>query len=163
MDLAPHCLDLLRYLCGLVIEVSGMVDSLASDSPVEDTATLLLRLANGAQAVVTTHWSTANFEPDRLNAIELFGTKGTIIAAPINAKDSTGTVRLITADGVKNLSVSPASPRPHVALLETFGKALVTGEPIPVTGEEGLMDLAVIQAAYQSASRGGIVLKGTFQ
>ena len=60
LDLAPHCLDLLLYLCGPVLEVSAMTDVLASDSPVEDTATILLRLANGVQAVVTTHWSTAN-------------------------------------------------------------------------------------------------------
>lgn len=160
MDLAPHCVDLLRYLCGPVIGVSAMVDTLASRAAVEDTATLLLRLENGAQAVITTHWSTANYDPERLNRIEIYGTQGTILAAPIQAKDSAGSLRLITAGGTQDYPVAPGGPRPHVALLDAFGLALNSGQPAPVPGEEGLAGLAVILAAYQSAQRGTAVRLG---
>ena len=153
-DLAPHCLDLLLYLCGPVLEVSAMTDVLASDSPVEDTATLLLRLANGAQAVVTTHWSTANFDGDAFSRIELYGTKGSIMSAPLHAKDSAGFIRLATSNGIEDNLVPPTDPRPHVALLEAFEGALATGAKMPVSGEEGLAGLEVIHAAYQSARSG---------
>ncbi len=160
MDLAPHCVDLLRYLCGPVTEVSAMVDTLASISAVEDTATLLLRLENGAQAVITTHWSAANHDPEHLNCIEIDGTQGTILAAPIQAKDSAGSLRLITAEGSQDFPVAPGGPRPHVVLLEALGLALNSGQPAPVPGQEGLAGLAVIQAAYRSARQGTIVRLG---
>lgn len=154
MDLGVHCIDLVRYLCGPVVEVAAMVDTLAADSAVEDTATLLLKLASGAHAVVTAHWSTANFEPNQANALEIFGTHGTIQSAPIQAKDSAGSLRLITATGVQDFSVGAAGQRPHVALLEDFAAALARGAPAPISGEEGLAGLAVVAAAYQSARTG---------
>jgi predicted dehydrogenase len=160
MDLAPHCVDLLRYLCGPVTEVRAMVDTLASRSAVEDTATLLLRLENGAQAVVTTHWSTANHDPEHLNSIEIYGTHGTILAAPIQAKDSSGSLRLITVEGIQDFPVARGGPRPHVALLEAFGQALKSSQPVPVPGQEGLAGLAVIEAAYRSAREGRAVRLG---
>lgn len=152
MDLAPHCIDLLRYLCGAVVEVSALVDTLAQKAAVEDTATLLLRLANGIQAVVTSHWSTANHDPEHFNRLEIYGTEGTIMAAPIHSKDSTGTLQVITAEGIQ--TAQPAGPRPHVALLQAFGDAVVGGQPVPIPGEEGVAGLAVVEAAYRSARTG---------
>lgn len=147
MDLAPHCLDLVRYLCGTVVKVQALVETLASGSPVEDTATLLLRLENGAQAVVTTHWSTANYAPERFNGLEIHGTGGSILAAPISAKDSSGTLRVLTAAGEQVLDVPPGGPRPHVALLRDFAAALAQGGLMPIPGEDGLADMQIIEAA----------------
>ncbi len=154
MDLATHCIDLLRYLCGPVESVSALADALVDESPVEDTATLLLRLANGAQAVVTTHWSTANHDPERFNQLEIHGTEGAIVAAPIQAKDSAGALQVMTADGIQDYAVEPGGPRPHVALLAAFADAVVGDQPIPIPGEEGLAGLAVVEAAYESAQAG---------
>lgn len=154
MDLGVHCIDLLRYLCGEVTEVMAMIDTLAAESPVEDTATLLLKLDNGAQAVITSHWSTANFEPQQANGLEICGTLGTIQAAPIQAKDSSGTLRLLTEAGVQDFDVAPGGPRPHVALLEDFARSIAAGAPSPIPGEEGLAGLQVIEAAHRSAATG---------
>ena len=158
MDLGIHAIDLLRYLCGescgAVTTVTALVDTLGADSPVEDTATLLLQLANGAQAIVTSHWSTANFDPQQSNGLAIYGTLGTIYAAPIAAKDSSGTLQLLTATGVIDFSVAPGGVRPHVALLEDFGQAIVTGDSSPVGGEEGVIGLQIVEAAYQSAKTG---------
>ena len=158
MDLGIHCIDLLRFLCGEVTEVMAMIDTLADRSAVEDTATLLLKLANGAQAVITSHWSTANFDPQQSNVLEISGTLGTIQSAPISAKDSSGSLKLITAAGVRDLSVAPGGVRPHVALLEDFGRAIGSGNPSPIlspiSGEEGLIGLQIVEAAYQAARRG---------
>lgn len=154
MDLGIHCIDLLRFLCGPAESVSALVETLVDSSPVADTATLLLRLASGAQAVVTSHWTTANHEPERANGLEICGTKGSIIAAPISAKDSAGTLRVLTENGMQDYSVEPGGPRPHVALLGAFGDAVAGKSPNPIPGEEGLAGLAVVEAAYESARRG---------
>ncbi|MCE7988012.1 MAG: gfo/Idh/MocA family oxidoreductase [Caldilinea sp. CFX5] len=157
MDLGVHCIDLLRYLCGEVTAVTALVDTLAAPSPVEDTATLLLKLANGAQGVITSHWSTTSFEPQQSNGLEINGTLGTIQAAPLSAKDSSGTLRLVTAAGVQDFSVAPGGVRPHVALLMDFANALNNNVPAPIPGEEGLAGLRVIEAAYQSAQSGRLM------
>lgn len=153
MDLGIHCLDLVRYLGGPILEVCALIDTLIAPSPVEDTATLLLKLANGAQAVVTSHWSVANFEPNQA-MLEISGTHGSIQAAPIQAKDSAGILRLLTADGVQDFSVAPGGQRPHVALIEDFARAVTNNTPVPIAGEAGLAGLAVIEAAYESARTG---------
>ena len=158
MDLGIHCVDLLRYLCGEVTEVMAMVETLATDSPVEDTATLLLKLDNGCQAVITSHWSAATFEPQQANGLEICGTLGTIQAAPIQAKDSSGTLRLLTAAGEQNFNVAPGGLRPHVALLEDFARSIASGTPSPIPGEEGLAGLRVIEAAHRSAKTGTRIL-----
>ena len=154
MDLGIHCIDLLRYLCGPVAAVAALADTLVDDSPVEDTATLLMRMASGAQAVVTSHWTTASQEPERTNGLEIWGTKGSIEAAPISAKDSSGSLRVITAEGTRDYSVRPGGPRPHVALLEAFGEAVAGKGPNPIPGEEGLSGLEVVEAARESACGG---------
>ncbi len=157
MDLGIHCIDLLRYLCGPAASVVALLETLVDDSPVDDTATVLMRLASGAQAVVTSHWTTANHEPERTNGLEIWGTDGSITAAPISAKDSAGTLQVSTADGIRDYAVEPGGPRPHVALLEAFGEAVDGKGPNPIPGEEGLAGLAVVEAAYESARSGNSV------
>ena len=154
MDLGIHCIDLLRYLCGPAESVTALMDTLVDESQVDDTATLLLRLSSGAQAVVTSHWTTANHEPERTNGLEIWGTEGSIVAAPISAKDSAGTLRVLTAEGMQDYAVEPGGPRPHVALLEAFGEAVAGKGLNPIPGEEGLAGLAVVEAAYESARSG---------
>ena len=154
MDLGIHCIDLLRYLCGPAASVVALVETLVDDSPVEDTATVLMRLASGAQAVVTSHWTTANHEPERTNGLEIWGTEGSIVAAPISAKDSAGTLRVLTAEGMQDYSIEPGGPRPHVGLLVAIGEAVAGKVPNPIPGEEGLAGLAVVEAAYESAGSG---------
>jgi len=154
MDLGVHCIDLIRYLCGPVQSVAALVDTLVDSSPVADTATLLLRHEGGAQTVVTSHWTTANHDPERFNRVEIYGAEGTIVAAPIQAKDSAGTMQLITAEGIQDFSVEPGGPRPHVALLESFAAAVAGKSPNPIPGEEGLAGLAVVEAARESARSG---------
>ena len=154
MDLGIHCIDLLRYLCGAVESVAALVDTLVDDSAVEDTATLLLRLTGGAQAVITSHWTTANHDPERFNGLEIGGTEGTIMAAPIQAKDSAGMLKVISVDGTHDFSIDPGGQRPHVALLNAFADAVAGDKPNPIAGEEGLAGLAVVEAAHESARSG---------
>ena len=155
MDLGIHCIDLLRFLCGPVESVGALVDTLVDDSPVEDTATLLLRLASGAQAVVTSHWTTANHEPERTNGLEICGTEGSIIAAPISAKDSAGTLQVVHGGrdtGLFDRTRGPAAARGAAGRVWRGGCRRQVRTRYP--GEEGLAGLAVVEAANESA-RGG--------
>ncbi len=147
MDLGVHCLDLLTWLCGPVTDVQAIVDSMDPASRVEDTATMLLRLESGMQAVITTHWTVQGFEPEQFNRLEIHGTEGSILAAPTFSKDSSGALRLYRPDGIENHSVAPGGARPHIGLLEAFGRAVEQGGPSPIPGEAGLTHLEIIESA----------------
>jgi 1,5-anhydro-D-fructose reductase (1,5-anhydro-D-mannitol-forming) len=145
MDLGSHCLDLLMYLCGPIETSAVLTDSLAYATDVEDTATMLLRLASGAQATVTTHWSARVPDPDTSNAIELWGTEGSILAWPLFSKDSSGGLLLRLPDGVQDHSTGPMG-KIHEDVIEHFRQAIDTGGPVRCPAEDTLAGLEIILA-----------------
>ena len=77
MNQAIHSVDLLLWLMGSVVEVSGYTATLAHDRiEVEDVATAHLKFASGALGVIEA--TTAGF-PGSLKKIELSGSQGTAI------------------------------------------------------------------------------------
>ncbi|HJN14670.1 MAG TPA: Gfo/Idh/MocA family oxidoreductase, partial [Armatimonadota bacterium] len=83
MDVGSHRLDLLVHLLGEVRDVSAFVDTISSDLAVDDSASLLLKFAGGAQAVVSCHWNVA----DAVDELEVGGTKGRLMATNVGTGD----------------------------------------------------------------------------
>ncbi|MEO7649389.1 MAG: Gfo/Idh/MocA family oxidoreductase [Bryobacteraceae bacterium] len=148
MDLGSHCLDLLMYFCGPIASAHSLVDNLVWQGEVEDTATLLLRTESGAHATVSTVWSAQLPDPEFSNSLEIWGTNGAIVTAPLYAKDSSGRLMFRDSAGVQDLSAEP-SRKIHEAVLEGFAHAVNTGGPIPAPAEDALRGLEIIQAAYR--------------
>ena len=144
MDLGSHCLDLLMYTCGPIETSAVLTDSLAYGMDVEDTATMLLRLASGAQATVTTHWSARIPDPpEASSSIEIWGTEGTIMASPLYSKDSSGALFLHRPSGVEDHSQGPGK-KIHEDVIENFRQAILTGGPVLAPGEDALAGLEII-------------------
>lgn len=154
MDCGSHCVDLLRFLVGDVSQVGAYVDTLAFSYPVDDTATMLLRLDCGAHAVVSAHWSTLMPDEDDASSLAIHGTDGTIFSSPLHDKFSRGTLRLATRTERTEYRYEQST---HVALLEAFAASIEGGAPVPVSGRDGLAVSRVIAAAYESARTGRIV------
>jgi 1,5-anhydro-D-fructose reductase (1,5-anhydro-D-mannitol-forming) len=154
-DTAVHCLDLLRFLFGEIHEVAAFLDTLAATYAVEDTASALLRLDGGIQAVVTSHWSTEDSAESRSSVIEIGGTHGTIVSWPLHDKFSRGTLLIATAEREEEIRVPEQST--HVALLDDFAAARAAGRPFPISGADGLAAQRVLEAAAASARAGRIV------
>lgn len=154
MDVGVHCIDTLRFILGEVQAVTALVDTMAHDYAVDDTATLLLRFQNGAQAVVSVAFTVPEVGVDTLNFLELCGTGGRIWTSPLHSKDSRGVLRLLTADGEQRLAFEQST---HVTLIEAFGRCIEDGAPVPIPGLEGLRGTAVVEAAYESARTGRAV------
>lgn len=151
MDVGVHCIDTLRFILGEVEAVTALVDTLAYDYAVDDTATLLLRFQNGVQGVVSVAFTVPEVEVDTLNYLELCGTGGRIWTSPLHSKDSRGLLRVLTPEGEQRFTFEQ---RTHVALIEAFGRSIEYGEPVPIPGVEGLRGLAVVEAALESARTG---------
>jgi 1,5-anhydro-D-fructose reductase (1,5-anhydro-D-mannitol-forming) len=148
MDVGTHCLDLLMYLCGPVAESKALISSLVWETPVEDTATLLLRMQSGAHATIRADWSALLPEDEIINTVEIWGTKGSIVAAPINSKDSSGTLTLRNEQGVRDFSAGPG-PKIHDDVIESFRRAIQTGQAVSARAEDAQEGLAIIEAAYE--------------
>jgi predicted dehydrogenase len=155
IDTASHSIDLLRFLFGEVREVVALVDTLAAGYPVEDTASALLRLDGGIQAVITAHWSTDDPAESRSSVIEIAGTGGSIISWPMHEKFSRGSLVVATADGEERQDDWFAST--HEAFLDDFARRRAAGEPPAITGDDGLATQRVVEAVYESSRTGSRV------
>jgi len=91
IDMGTHCLDLLEWIMGAeIVEVTGFQDLLVQKYPtkVEDTSTILARFSNGAHGIIDNYFNVPDAAAQ--NALELFGTKGSIIAHGTIGQDPTG-------------------------------------------------------------------------
>jgi predicted dehydrogenase len=154
MDNASHCIDLLRFLFGEVVAASAFIDTLAAQYPVEDTATSILRLANGAHAVVTSYWSVDDPDERRNSMIEILGTEGAITSTPLHDKFSRGRLTIATPTGER---VETFEASTHAAVLDEFAAALADRRAPAVTAEDGIAALRVVAAVYDSARSGRVV------
>jgi predicted dehydrogenase len=147
MDLGSHLLDFLRFVVGEIVEVSAAVSHRAFDVPVEDTAAVRVRFANGGHGFVDTSFSVFHAQ----NLVEIYGTRGTLFRAPGDAGP-----RLITAAGEEVLTGEPVQV--YRAEMEHFSQCILDGTEPVSTGADGLRNITLIQAAYESARTGQTVV-----
>jgi predicted dehydrogenase len=91
LDMGTHCLDLLEWLMDTsIVEVTGFTDLLVHKyaTQIEDTSTILVRFRNGAHGIIDNYFNIPDDAAQ--NALELFGTKGSIIARGSIGQDPTG-------------------------------------------------------------------------
>ncbi len=154
MDCGSHCVDLLRFLVGEPHAVSAFVDTLAFSYPVDDTATMLLKLESGAHAVISAHWSTLVPGEQDSSSLAIYGTEGAIYSAPLHDKHSRGTLKLMTRSEQRQYCFEQST---HVALLEAFAGSIEADSQAPISGYDGLRASQIIAAGYESARSGRVV------
>ena len=162
-DLGIHALDVARFLLGDVENVSARIKRVNPTIKGEDVATILLDHGQGVASVVDCSYATkmeTEAFPETL--IELDGTKGTL-------RLGQGYKLTVTSDkGTRHEDVSPpllpwASKPWHniqesVALIEQhWVDCLANGTEQQTSGRDNLKTFALVEAVYQSASRGQTV------
>ena len=170
MDLGVHCVDLLCWFLGEVRQVCGLVDSLTHDYEVEDSATLLLQFESGAHATVEAFFNIP--DDGAVNALELYGTKGCVLAQGTIGQEPTGGLRgyLASEEGLPydplqaRDSAGAIQPIPYAeantykAEIEHFAQSIITGVTVPIGAEEACHALQVLEVAYQSSREGRFML-----
>ena len=154
MDLGSHGVDLLRFLFGKITTVTAFVDTLVEDYAVEDTASSLLRFADGIQVVATAHWSTGDPDENRNSMIEILGTEGVIHSYPLHDKFSRGHLSVETGEGEKRYQFDEST---HLKVLKEFSAALAEGREPAITIGDGLEAQRVVAAVYESSRSGRVV------
>jgi predicted dehydrogenase len=164
-DMGNHCIDVLEMFFGPTAEVSARIANLVQGYPSEDTAACLLAFGSGAVGVIDALFNV----PDDAarNALEMYGSKGSVVAFGTIGQDSGGALRAVLEKEEKAYdaaqvregptpeeTIEPEPVNIYRAHIEAFSQAIIDDTPPPVPGEDGLWNHRVVEACYESAKSG---------
>jgi predicted dehydrogenase len=159
LDEGVHAADLLALLFGMPQTVMAEVSHDALGLEVEDAGIAVFRWPSGMLGEIVSSFTFAAADV----SIELYGTRGTMLVAGVDlaSRDITSSdfVRSFREGGERRwetLDVVPQFKRGsfHQQNAIAFVDALEQGKPPPITVDDGLAAMRMIDAAYRSAQTG---------
>lgn len=165
IDMGTHCLDLLEWIMNSrIVEVAAFEDQLvqAYATRVEDSSTVLVRFANGAHGVVDNYFNIPDAAAQ--NALELYGTKGSLIARGSIGQDPSGIMSSTLQaqeTGYDANQVRDTQPTRTEYKLEgvgiygqmitLFSECVLNDKHPPVGFDDGRHSVQLVDAIYRSA------------
>src|SRR5438552_9965841 len=144
-NLGIHHVDTYQYLLGPIARVMAMSRRLALDIDVEDVTSILFEFASGVLGYLGTSWLPAT-------RTEWIGVHGTEAQAWYEAR---GTSLSILRRGQSEREAVPLPPgEPLVEELAEFARCVRERSRPEVGGEEGIANIAVLEAIVESAKTG---------
>jgi predicted dehydrogenase len=142
IDNGTHSVDIVRYFLGPIDEVMAVEGKRVQNLAVEDTASLMLRTADGVLATVDLSWSV-----DRANDtyLMLYGSQGTISIGWNGARyrQASSPEWIEFGGGYEKIACMGAQ-------VENFCAAIRGEESLRITAEDAIASVAVIEAVYES-------------
>ncbi|MCP4643698.1 MAG: Gfo/Idh/MocA family oxidoreductase [bacterium] len=164
LDMGTHCLDILEWIMGApIVEVTGFQDLMTHDYPtrIEDASTIAIHFGNGAHGVVDNYFNLPDVAAQ--NALELHGTKGSIIARGTIGQDPTGEMFSILQDAetgydanqVRNVEVNRETYDMkgiglYGQMITAFSDCILNDAEVPVTLADGRHSVKVVDAIYEA-------------
>lgn len=151
LDHTVHVMDLMNwFLQSKAKEVYGYAATLFNEGlGIDDAGMVHVKFENGAFAALDPSWSRPKSFPTWGDVtMEIVGTKGVISVDGFAQKND-----LYSNEAGKVLH-SFWGDDMDFYMVKDFVKALVNGEQVPITGEDGLRSTQVALAAYESAKLG---------
>jgi predicted dehydrogenase len=167
MDMGSHCIDLLEMFFGNVKSVSCHINNAIHPYKSEDSAVVTLIFEKGAMGTVDTYFCI----PDNSskNVLELYGSKGSIIASGTIGQGISGNMTAYleqdisgyNAQQIRNngegLSIEPKPVNTYCAEIEEFSQAILEKRSPLNDSNIGLHSQKVMAACYESAKTGRII------
>lgn len=163
VDMGIHVIDLMHYVSGLkAVEVAAFNQTQTFGYEVDDSSNLIMKMDNGSVAYVDSNFNI----PDAASVakLEIYGTKGSIVASGTLAQDEVGTVNILISDD--NLEYDASQSRNTLSAVslegtplgnmytkevEGFCNAIINKTDVPVSIESAIYDQKIIDAAYKSS------------
>ncbi len=161
MDLGVHCIDILQYVSGLnAVECTGFAQNQTFDYNVDDSASVLMKMENGALAYVDVNFNI----PDAAAKcpIEFYGTKGSIIATGTLSQVEGGTVEILACPEdvgydaqqdrslVEPIKLEVTFGNMYTKEIEAFSDAVIHDTEPPVNGRNTLLVQKITDAIYRA-------------
>ncbi len=168
VDMGVHAIDVLQYVSGLKAEtVTGFASNLVFNYEVEDSCNAVIKMDNGAAMYIE-----ANFNiPDAAAScrLELYGTRGSILAEGTLSQVEAGKVEVRLADdslgynaqqdiaelNTEELEVTFGNM--YTKEIEGFGNAIINDTEVPVPADEAIFNQKVVEAVYESSKTGKFI------
>lgn len=148
-DMGSHMLDLMIGLFDLPVAVYALCDNLLyPEWDVEDNASLLMKLRNGAQVTATFSWCSQTWRHE----FEIVGTEAKVNWLPFDSGEVTKT----TGRKVEALKLTPAE-NVHLPLVQDFIDAVLEHRPPACPIEEAVKTNLLMDAIYRSAHENRMV------
>ena len=144
-DVGVHCIDALRYVLGE--EVTSITTLARKDQPsdlVEATATLQMEMTGNILANVT-----ASARAPYRTLVEIVGSEGALIAENGLTVDRPIDVVLRRAGEIVETKTLDNSDG-YVRMLDSFARAFRSKETYRASGEDGILNMRALDAAYRS-------------
>ncbi|MCP9452137.1 MAG: Gfo/Idh/MocA family oxidoreductase [Nitrospira sp.] len=145
LEIGVHVLDLVRYLTGEEVrEVRCIMDRSGTNGP-ETVVSACLVTEGGTECLV----EVARVWGERIGVVEWRGSQGLI-----RAEWPTRRLCWVGAGGEREEVEFPPS---HTVLstLKAFLQAVASGQPMPISGEDGCRAVEIADACYRSAELNG--------
>jgi len=146
MEIMIHHIDTLRFLLGpLTLEAARLgvgCDAIRG----EDRASLLLRTDAGAAIALVGDFMAHGHPPDQRDRLEIIGTTGSILLHDDELRLNGTTEEQQTLDLAADYAESYRGALAH------FVDRLIDGGPFETDANDNLETLALVEAAYRSAS-----------
>ena len=163
VDMGIHVIDLMHYITGLkAVEVAAFNQTQTFGYEVDDSSNLIMKMDNGSVAYVDSNFNI----PDAASVakLEIYGTKGSIVASGTLAQAEVGNVDILISDD--NLEYDAGQARDELVPVSLEGTplgnmytkeveglcdAIINDTDVPVSIESAIFDQKVIEAAYKSS------------
>jgi predicted dehydrogenase len=142
-DIGVHRLDLLDYWLGEAKVLFSQAQHLVQNYEVEDGASAILQLRNGAPVHAYFAWNSKTW----IDRFEIVGSEGKIIAEPLDSPNLT----IICGREREELQIA-APPNAHLPLVEDFVQAVQEGRAPLCEGKAGLRTNYLLQQILDLAS-----------
>jgi predicted dehydrogenase len=146
IDMGVHAVDAISRLLGPVQRVSALVGSRFPEHAGDVSATLLLEFASGAHGTLQSQYTCYQ------NGLEIQGTRGRIWSSAWWGREFAGDLHLQRGDEVVDFELPTVNV--YVPQIEHVSECVLGGiEPV-ISGERGLANIAVIEAALAAGRTG---------
>jgi 1,5-anhydro-D-fructose reductase (1,5-anhydro-D-mannitol-forming) len=151
-DIAVHCIDTLRFvLDDEVSHIAAALDPPPTEDRTEETAHLALRFSRGAVTSVTTSFRA----PVRRRFLEIVGDEGILSAPDFTGSDFGARLTLALGrepSGVERREEAITVPNLYAAEVSHFCDVLLRGASNELSGENGLANQRILDAALAAGS-----------
>jgi predicted dehydrogenase len=164
IDLGVHRLDLALWLMGYPKPVwvmgstydhiaSRIAEAAGKEYDVEDLAVGMIRFDNGATLEIEASWAANVQERERMET-RLLGTEGGCFFFNLDEGYKWDLKFFVEREG-QQFDLAPHAPvKGGVSAMRHFVDSIVNDRPHIATGEEGMTVMQILDAIYESASKG---------
>lgn len=167
IDMGGHCVDLLEMYFGKIKKLSCFINNSVQDYKSEDSAVVTMFFEDGGMATVDTFFCI----PDNSskNALELYGSQGSIIAKQTIGQGDAGEMVAFLEEPGKDydaqqgrtadegIVIAPEPINMYRAEIEEFSQAIIEGREPSNSAQRGLDSQKILDACYESAKTGKVI------